>query len=418
MTLDTIDCPSHQQWLRTEELRLVEFARHVVRDDDLGAWLGDDGLPKASQAGYTYITGRMAYVHYLAALRGVPGSRERATRLLNGLDTTARDHTHGGWRERHDDGGTADKSAYSHSFVVLASATGALAGDHNARRLLGEALEVVNDQFWEPDVGMFADTWTGDWSARRPYRGLNVNMHLVEAMLAATDATGDPEWANRAVRVARFVLKHAALNNWRIPEHYDAEWCPEPGYNFERPNDQFKPFGATIGHAFEWARLIVSVSSISGERNHFIEGAQELYARAVTDGWARNGHDGFVYTTDWNGQPVVTTRLHWVTAEAIGAAATLARILGEQRYVDDYMRWWGYADQFQIDREHGSWRHELTEFNEPTATIWHGKPDLYHAYQATLTGQLAPATSFAAAILASRSEGRPNSTPPRLAENE
>src|ERR1019366_6761704 len=110
--LDTIDCPLNQQWLRTEELRLVEFARHVVREDNLGAWLGDAGLPEATQAGYTYITGRMAYVRSLAALRRTPGSRERATRLLNAPNATARPPTHGGWRERHDDDGTADKSAY------------------------------------------------------------------------------------------------------------------------------------------------------------------------------------------------------------------------------------------------------------------------------------------------------------------
>ena len=129
----------------------------------------------------------MAYVHFLAALRGVPGSRERAVRLLHGLDTTARDYAHSGWRERHDDDGSADKSAYSHSFVILACATGALAGDPDAKRLLAEALEIVNDRFWEPNVGMFADTWSGHWSIRRPYRGLNVNMHLVEAMLAKVE---------------------------------------------------------------------------------------------------------------------------------------------------------------------------------------------------------------------------------------
>ena len=397
--IDIIDSPLHQQWLRNEELRLVDFARRVVRDDDMGAWLVDDGQPDTHRAGYTYVTGRMAYVHYLAALRGVPGARERAVRLLRGLDTTARDHHHGGWRERHDDDGSTDKSAYAHSFVVLASATGTLAGDPDAKRLLEEVLEVVNDRFWEPDVGLFADTWSGDWSTRRPYRGLNVNMHLVESMMAATDATGDPEWANRATSVVRFVLDRAAENSWRIPEHYDAQWRPALDYHRATPNDQFKPYGATIGHAFEWARLIVCTPAVSAERSRFVEGARELYARAVTDGWARNGHDGFVYTTDWEGQPVVTTRLHWVTTEAIGAAATLARTLDEPRYADEYLRWWGYADHFQIDRDHGSWHHELTEFNQPTATIWSGKPDLYHAYQATLAGQLAPATSFAAAIL-------------------
>ncbi|WP_344931743.1 AGE family epimerase/isomerase [Saccharopolyspora gregorii] len=44
-----------------------------------------------------------------------------------------------------------------------------------------------------------------------------------------------------------------------------------------------------------------------------------------------------------------------------------------------------------MDRELGSWRHELDEHNRPAATVWEGKPDLYHAYQATLLPRLRPA---------------------------
>lgn len=400
-----IDEPAHQHWLRTEELRLIEFARRIVRPDNLGFWLGDDGAPEAGQAGHTYITGRMAYVHFLAAMRGIPGARARAERLLRGLDTSARDQRHGGWRENDEDD-SADKSAYSHAFVVLASATGTLAGNQAAPALLQEALAIVDERFWEPDAGMFADTWSADWSVRRPYRGLNVNMHMVEAMLAASDATNDQTWAQRALSVCRFVIDQAAGNAWRIPEHYDEQWRPELDYNVDHPDDQFKPYGATVGHAFEWARLLACAAAISGEhgRDRFLEAAAQLYSRAVADGWSRNGHDGFVYTTDWDGSPVVADRLHWVTTEAIGAAGTLARILEEPGYFSDYMRWWDYSDRYLIDLEHGSWRHQLTAANEPTSSIWPGKPDLYHAYQATLVGQLAPATSFAAAIQTASSQ--------------
>ena len=48
--------------------------------------------------------------------------------------------------------------------------------------------------------------------------------------------------------------------------------------------------------------------------------------RAVRDGWAVDGAPGFAYTTDWAGAPVVRTRMHWVAAEAIGAAAGSAAL--------------------------------------------------------------------------------------------
>ena len=65
-------------------------------------------------------------------------------------------------------------------------------------------------------------------------------------------------------------------------------------------------------------------------------------------------------------------RLHWVLCEAIAAAATL----GEH----DFERaWWKLAEAHFIDREGGSWWHELGVDNRPASTIWDGKPDVYHA---------------------------------------
>ena len=53
-----------------------------------------------------------------------------------------------------------------------------------------------------------------------------------------------------------------------------------------------------------------------------------------------------------------------------------------------------------IDAERGSWHHQLDRHNRPIATVWPGKPDLYHAFQATLTPQLPLAPSMATALAA------------------
>lgn len=42
----------------------------------------------------------------------------------------------------------------------------------------------------------------------------------------------------------------------RLPEHFDSDWTPLPDLNRDRPDDQFKPFGATPGHGLEWATLL------------------------------------------------------------------------------------------------------------------------------------------------------------------
>ena len=52
------------------------------------------------------------------------------------------------------------------------------------------------------------------------------------------------------------------------------------------------------------------------------------------EGWDVDGAPGFVYTVDWSGKPVVRERMHWVAAEAVGAAAALHAATGEERFDD------------------------------------------------------------------------------------
>jgi sulfoquinovose isomerase len=111
-----------------------------------------------------------------------------------------------------------------------------------------------------------------------------------------------------------------------------------------------------------------------------------------------DGAPGFAYTVDWDGRPRVRQRLHWVLCEGLGAATVLWRVTGRTAYRDRYAEWWQYADRYLIDREHGSWHHELDPENRPAATIRPGKADVYHAFQATLLPRVPLAPSLATAI--------------------
>jgi mannose/cellobiose epimerase-like protein (N-acyl-D-glucosamine 2-epimerase family) len=105
-----------------------------------------------------------------------------------------------------------------------------------------------------------------------------------------------------------------------------------------------------------------------------------------------------VYTVDWDGKPVVRARMHWVLAEAVAAAAALREATGERNYDDWGRTWWTHAETFFLDRTRGSWHHELDADNRPSATVWRGKPDAYHAVQATLLPRLPVAPSAAEAL--------------------
>ena len=56
--------------------------------------------------------------------------------------------------------------------------------------------------------------------------------------------------------------------------------------------------------------------------------------------------------------------------------------------------------EYLFDRERGSWHHQLDAQNRVIGTVWPGKPDLYHAVQATLIPRLPLAPSMATALAA------------------
>ncbi len=94
--------------------------------------------------------------------------------------------------------------------------------------------------------------------------------------------------------------------------------------------------------------------------------------------------------------------MHWVAAEGIAAAAALYRRTGEPAFAEQYSAWWRYVVEHLRDVELGSWHHELDAANRPQAVVWPGKPDLYHAVQATLLPRLplAPGPARAVALSA------------------
>ena len=133
--------------------------------------------------------------------------------------------------------------------------------------------------------------------------------------------------------------------------------------------------------------------------------AVALFDAAVREGWAVDGTDGFVYTVDWSGRPVVRQRMHWVAAEATATATALHRATGDSSYADWDAAWWQHIDRYFRDPVHGSWHHELAPDLHPSAVTWEGKPDTYHAFQATLFPRLPLAPTLARALADGLLEG-------------
>ena len=402
--------PAHRRWLESETdhlLALLPAARHPDADGGFG-WLDARNALEPRRPVELWITSRMTHVAALGHLLGRPGNATLLDHGVRSLLGPFADAELGGWHAaRPDQAGVPalqPKEAYGHAFVVLAGASATVAGHPDGRVLLDRAVSALMGRFWEDDHGMVADAWDPATGSLDPYRGVNANMHSVEALLAAADATGDRFLLGPALRITtRVVHEYARTHGWRIPEHFDTDWRPLLEYNRDKPSDPFRPYGATVGHWLEWSRLTLQLREALGAKaapDWMLEGACSLFDQAVQDGWAVDGEDGFVYTVDWDGNPVVRERMHWVAAEATATAACLWKATGDPRYAGWYETWWNHIATVLRDRVHGSWHHELDNTNAPSGTVWPGKPDLYHAVQATLMPRLPLAPCFAVALAA------------------
>ncbi|QCW50508.1 AGE family epimerase/isomerase [Nocardioides dongxiaopingii] len=398
-----MDVPGSDPWLAAELARLLRFgvgARH--RDGGFG-WLDDDGVLDPDRPRALWITARMTHVHALATLLDVPGAAALADHGLAALAGVFHDDAHGGWWAGLDAAGaptTRDKTAYEHAFVVLAASSAEAAGRPGAGEVLDEALEVL-DRFVDHEHAMVAEQWDEGFERLDDYRGLNATMHGVEALLAAADVRGDAVLRDLATRITTAVVRDLApAHAWLLPEHFTPAWEPVLDHHRDQPAHPFRPYGATLGHSFEWARLALQVHAGAGPDAEawMVDHAVALADTATRLGWAVDGADGFVYTVDWDGTPVVRERMHWVAAEAVAATSALHRATGNPRHRERYDAWWAHVEAWFVDRDRGSWVHERSPSGGASTLTWTGKPDLYHAVQATLLPRLPLAPALAAAL--------------------
>ena len=427
-----IGTPENRAFLAESAESLLRFGHRFPSPEGGSYYLGDDGTPWKDRSRETWITARMCHVYSLGVFLGHPGSEKLADAALKGLRGELHDAENGGWYSgRTAEGGILPgKQCYAHAFVILAASSALLAGRPGAKELLDEAVALYDNRFWNEEEGLACDTWNTEFTELDGYRGLNANMHTVEAFLAASDVTGDPKYRVRAGRIIDRVLEWAKGNDWRIPEHYNSDWQADLMCNIDKPDDPFKPFGATPGHGIEWARLITqwALSTFGGQcaagenrqgvgapagdcplekaaryraqkaAEKYLDAAEHLFGRAIGDAWNADGAPGIVYTTDWEGKPVVHDRMHWTLAEAINTSSVLYHVTGNESYAALYEEFMRYLDTKVMDHVNGSWFHQLDRENRLLNTVWPGKSDLYHALQAMLIPYYAADLSIAPAV--------------------
>lgn len=393
-----IDTPAHRDWLLAQAADLFAFFRASPNPAGGFHTLDLAGRPLPSPVQELHTTTRLIHSYALGKLAGIDDGDDIIDHGMRFLWDRHRDTAHGGYLWSVDGSGPVDdrKLAYGHVFVLLAGASARMVGHPQADRLIDDATEVLDRHFWEDGPGLFADEFNRDWTPFSTYRGMNANMHAVEALVTAYEATGRAVYLDRAGRILSFFMGRVApAHNWRLPEHYDADWRVDPHYS---GNPMFRPAGTTPGHSFEMARLSLHYWDLAGRPDSDLpQIARRVMERALADAWDE-ARGGFVYTLGADGTPAILDRYWWPVTEALGALAAflkLEREAGDERW---YRMLWDFANDHLIDHRAGGWFPELADDGTPDARQFAGKPDIYHAVQAALF-PLAPGLSRLATSL-------------------
>jgi mannose/cellobiose epimerase-like protein (N-acyl-D-glucosamine 2-epimerase family) len=324
----------------------------------------DDGEIYDAQTRHLVSSTRFVFNYSMAWQQfGDPAYQQAVRHGVDYLRQVHRNAQTGGYAWLLHDGKVVDATnhCYGLAFVVLAYAKALEAGIEQARDWLQETWELMEQHFWEPQHGLYADEATADWVVS-DYRGQNANMHACEAWLAAYEASGEPRYLQRAALLAEnMVQRQAGLADGLVWEHYHADWSVDWEYNRGDRSNIFRPWGYQPGHQTEWAKLLLILDRHDPSAWR-LPRARELFERAMQMAWDPR-HGGLVYGNDREGGFYDEDKYFWVQAESLVTAALLGARTGEQGYWDWYQRLWEYSWTYFVDHRYGAWYRILTPEN-------------------------------------------------------
>lgn len=344
----------------------------------------DDGSVYDRRTRHLVSSARFVFNHAMAA-RHFDSAKDREL-ARHGLQFLTQAHAQSGggyawqldWHEGRASITDATHHCYGLAFVLLAHAHAVLAGIPAARAGLAACFDLMEQRFWEPGNGLYADEASvvdGVWHLS-PYRGQNANMHACEAMLAAHEATQEPRYLRRALRLAQSVTQTlAAQAGGLVWEHYrradppadggSTDWQVDWNYNREDKSNIFRPWGYQTGHLTEWAKLLLQLERRLGPAQApawLYATARHFFDTAMRHGWDA-GHGGLVYGFGPEHKVCDGDKYFWVQAESLAAAAWLAQRSGQAADWQRYEQIWAYAWQHFVDHQYGAWYRILTPDN-------------------------------------------------------
>lgn len=378
----TIDATQIRNWLTNAALPLWSNAG---LDQEAGGFVEKltlDGRPLLDANKRMRVQARQIYVYSHAHLLGWEPLAGRPTALeaaYQGFDFLTRQF----WREDKGfvfsvkrNGAHADTrvESYEQAFAIFAFAWHFRAtGDEAAVEWAERTLSVLDDTLGDIEHGGYFENPARDLPRRQ-----NPHMHLLEALLAWHETTGEDIWLRRAQDIIALFRKHFfEPDTGTLGEFFNADWSHADG-----------TMGKIIepGHHFEWVWLLYKYAQASGE--DMTHEAYALYRFAETHGVDQNSGPASELAFDSvlrHGTSLDENKRLWVQTEAIKAQ------LGRMEFANDDQA--ALRLEELLDRLFG---HYLMTDNVNTSGNWQDHLDV----DGKGFAETAPASSFYHVFLA------------------
>ncbi len=280
-----------------------------------------DCRPNSSSGKRLVVQARQIYVYARASHAGLlDGALECARHGFEFL--LAHYLTENGWRHSvHRDGTSLDnrRDLYDQAFAIFALAWWFRAsGEEKALDLAERTLDFLERTLADYANGGFGEGLDADGQVLQQPRRQNPHMHLLEALMALHDATGEVAYLKRAEALVT-LAKDRFVVDGSLREYFAADLKPLPS-----------AAGRVVepGHHFEWVWLLYRYAELAGPGSDVTALADQLYRFAVDHGsQPRTG--GVIDEIDCAGKPTKASRRVWPQTEALKAHAARAALAGD-----------------------------------------------------------------------------------------
>ena len=370
-TVAAVLAPTTDRWRRWFGEAALPFWRTTGWDAATGLFLERldlDAVPDRTAGSRVRTQARQVYVYAHAYLLGLDpeGLATARTALLTLRRCAWSPDGRPGWVHRLDAEGRAvddTRDLYDHAFVLLMLAYYLRAsGEGFVRPWIDATLAEIDAVFAAPHGGL-AETGTGGLPRRQ-----NPHMHLLEAMLALYDATGEARFLARAGELfGLFRTRFFDQEQGVLREFFAADW----GLLDDGRSDAVEP-----GHLVEWVWLLRRYAASNGRP------VADLCARLLDNG-RRLGACGperafLADVTDLAGRPIGSGRRLWPQTELVKALVVEARARGDAALAERAV---AVSEQifatYLADTPSGTWRDAFdlegrpTTDHVPASTLYH-----------------------------------------------